>query len=189
MVHVALMTNLLLTIGTLPLIVTLVTTDPARSWPLLALLTPLGTPAVCAAFAVLSQFSSAGSTSVWRTFWSAWRACWRRAATVGLGCAAALVGLGVDTPAAWGRPIGAVAVPVLVVLMVLAVATSLLALVALAGQPQLRVRQLVRACLYLAVRHWYLTIASLLVLVLFELVFASSPAIALGLAAAPLLYV
>jgi uncharacterized membrane protein YesL len=104
-------------------------------------------------------------------------------------CSAALVVLGVDMRAAWDRPIGAVAIPVLAILMVLAVATALLALVALAAQPDLPLRQLVRACLYLAVRYWYLTAASLAVMGLLELLLSTSPAIALGVAATPLLYV
>jgi hypothetical protein len=39
------------------------------------------------------------------------------------------------------------------------------------------------------VRHWYLTLPSLAVLAIFEALLATRPAIALGLAAAPLLYV
>lgn len=41
----------------------------------------------------------------------------------------------------------------------------------------------------LAVRHWPLTLLSLAVLALLQTLFAARPAIALGLAAAPLLYV
>ena len=66
--------------------------------------------------------------------------------------------------AAWGRPIGAVAIPVLVTLMVLVVATALLALVVLAERPTVRLRDALRASLYLAVRRWYLTAVSLAVL-------------------------
>src|SRR5262245_38828672 len=101
MIYVALMTNLLLVVGCLPLVIGLVTTDPARSWPLLALVTPLCTPAVCAAFAVYSAFSAERSTAVVRTFGRAWRSSWRRAATLGALATAAFVVLAVDTHAAW----------------------------------------------------------------------------------------
>ncbi len=119
----------------------------------------------------------------------AWRASARRAIALGAVATAALVVLGVDARAAWGHPIGAVAIPVLLVAMTLIVATSLLALVVLAERPAVRLRDAGRVCVYLAVRRWYLTVASLIVLALLEALLVSSPAIALGLAAAPLLYV
>jgi ABC-type transport system involved in multi-copper enzyme maturation permease subunit len=95
----------------------------------------------------------------------------------------------VDIRAAWGRPIGAVAIPVLAVGMILVVAASLLALVVLAERPTARLRDVLRASLYLAVRHWYLTVFSLAVLALLYSLVASRPALAFGLASAPLLYV
>jgi uncharacterized membrane protein YesL len=188
MAYVALMTNLLLVVGCLPLVVGLIVTDPSRSWPLLALVAPVCAPGACAAFAVLAAFTSEGSTTVVHTFARAWRASLRRATALGAVATAALVVLGVDAHAAWGRPVGAVAIPVLVVAMVLVVATALLALVVVAERPAVRLRDALPVCLYLAVRRWYLTAASLTVLALLETLLASRPAIALGLAAAPLLY-
>lgn len=189
MVYVGLMTNILLAVGGLPLVVGLLTTDPARSWPALALVTPLCAPALCAAFAVLSSYSGTRSTTVVRTYTRAWRASWRRATQLGAGATAALVVFGVDIRAAWGHTVGAVAIPVLVVLMVLVAATALLTLVVIAEQPRVRLRTALRACLYLAVRRCYLTALSLVVLALLYAFFATRPALALGLAAAPLLYV
>jgi uncharacterized membrane protein YesL len=189
LVYLALMTNLLLVLGCLPLVAGLLATDPARSWPLLALAAPLCAPGVCAAFAVLAAFTAERSTAVVRTFGRAWRASLRRAMTLGALATAALVVLGVDIRAAWGRPVGAVAIPVLVVGMVLVVAASLLALVVLAERPTVRLRDALRACLYLAVRRWYFTAFSLAVLGLLAGLVASRPALAFGLAAAPLLYV
>jgi len=186
--YVTLMTNLLLVVGCLPLVVGLIVTDPSRSWPLLALVAPACAPGVCAVFAVLAAFSGEHSTAVVRTFARAWRASLRRATALGAAATAALVVLGVDARAAWGRPVGAAAIPVLAVAMVLVVATALLALVVVAERPAVRLRDALRVCLYLAVRRWYLTGASLAVLALLETLLASRPAIALGLAAAPLLY-
>ena len=48
--YLALATNLLVTAACAPLVVLLLTTDPGRSWPLLALLAPLAGPALCGAF-------------------------------------------------------------------------------------------------------------------------------------------
>jgi len=73
--------------------------------------------------------------------------------------------------------------------MVLAVATALLTLVVLAERPTVRLRDAVRASLYLGVRRWYLTAVSLAVLLLLVQVVAQKPALGLGLVATPLLYV
>lgn len=188
LVYLALITNLLLVISGLPLVAVLLTTDPTRSWPLIALMAPLCAPGVCAAFAVLSAFSADHAAPVVRTFATAWRACLRPATSLGSLTITALVVFGVDTRAAWGRPIGAVAIPMLITAMILTVMTSLLALVAIAERPTIRMRDALRACLYLSLRRWYLTFFSLAVLALFETLVATRPAIAFGLAAAPLLY-
>jgi len=188
-VYGALMANLLLVVGCLPLVVGVIVTDPARSWPLLALLTPGCTPALVGVFAVLASLGDRPSDAgVLRTFGRAWRASWRRATGLGALAVGAVVVLGVDTRWAWGRQIGALVIPVLAVLIVLVLATALLALVVLAERPGVRLRDAVRACGYLAVRRWYLTLVSLTVLGLLVQLVALRPALALGLAAAPLLY-
>jgi len=189
MLYVALATNLLLVASCLPLVAALVTTDPARSWPLLALAAPPCAPALCATFAVLSAFSSERDTTTVRTFITAWRASLRRATTLGALATAALVVFGVDARAAWGSPAGAVAIPMLLTAMILVSATSLLTLVVIAERPTVRLRDALRACLYLALRRWYLTAFSLTVLALLETLVATRPAPAFGLAPAPLLYV
>lgn len=187
--YLVLMTNILLVIACLPMVAGLVATDPVRSWPLLAVVAPFCAPGLAAAFAVFSAFSAEHSTTVVRTFARTWRATWRRATALGALTSATLVVLGVDTRAAWGRPIGAAVIPVLAMVMLLAGSTALLALVAIAERPAARLRDALRACLYLVVRRWYLTLFSLAVLALFEALLAAHPAIALGLAASPLLYV
>jgi uncharacterized membrane protein YesL len=187
--YLALMTNALVTAACAPLVVLLLTTDPGRSWPLIALLGPLAGPALCGAFAVLSAYSQTRSTEVARTFVRVWRASARRSMMLTAGTSALLVVLAVDCRAAWGRPVGALAIPVLVVLMVLAVATTLLALVLLSSRPQLRVRDACRVSVYLAVRHWFLTLLSLFALALLQALLVTRPAIALGVAMAPILYV
>jgi uncharacterized membrane protein YesL len=188
-VYVALMTNLMLVLGCLPFVVGLVVTDPTRSWPLLAVVAPLCAPAVCAAFVVFAAFSADGTTSVVRTFAAAWRSVARRALAIGACVSGALVVLGVDARAVWPSRLGAVAIPVLAILAVLDVATGMLALVAVVERPRARVRDLLRAALYLGVRRWYLTAVSLLVLALLVALVAARPALGFGLAAAPLLYV
>ncbi|MEU8376529.1 hypothetical protein AB0C22_25880 [Micromonospora sp. NPDC048894] len=188
-VHVALVTNLLLVLGCLPLVTLAFTTDAARSWPLYALTAPLCAPGLCAVFAVMSAYSAGDSGGVLRTYGRAWRATARPAMLWTAVAMAALVVLAVDARAAWGHRVGALALPVLATLIVLTVATTLLGLVTVAERPTAPLRDVASACGYLAVRRWYLTVASLLVLALLVQLLAARPAIALGLAAAPLLYV
>jgi uncharacterized membrane protein YesL len=187
--YLTLATNLLLVAGGLPLVVVALTTDVTRSWPLSALAAPLCAPGLCAAFAVVAAYTADRSTAVFTVYLRAWRAVARRAIPLGAASTAVLVVLGVDARVAWGRPIGAVAIPLLVTGMVLTVVTALLALVVLAERPGARLRDTLRVSLYLAVRHWPLTLLSLAVLALLLTLFTARPAIALGLAATPLLYV
>ena len=187
--YLVLMTNLLLVIACLPVVAGLIVTDPTRSWPVLALVAPLSAPALAAAFTVFAEFSAHGTATVVRTFAAAWRSLFRRAATIGALTVGALVVLGVDGRAVWPNPLGAVAIPVIVTLAVLVISTATLALVGVVDRPGARVRDLLRAALYLAVRRWYLTAVSLCVLGLLVALVAARPALGLGLGAAPLLYV
>jgi uncharacterized membrane protein YesL len=197
--YAALISNLLLIIGCAPLVIGLLITDPARSWPLLALAAPLGAPAFVGVFAVMVSLSGPG---IWKpdkegrsrpitpvaTYARAWRTSLRRATTLGAMAMLLLVVLGVDIAWAWGKTIGAAAIPVLVTCMVLVVAVTVLSLVALAERPAARLRDILRPALYLAVRKWHFTILSLGVLVMLLRIIAEKPAIGLGFLAFPLLY-
>jgi uncharacterized membrane protein YesL len=188
-VYTGLVTNLLLVVACLPAVMLLVTTDPLVSWPAYAVVAPLVAPAVTAAFAVFSAFSTEGSTTAVRTFRRAYRTHFRRSLAVGALATAAIVVLAVDIAAVWGARIGAAAIPVFATLIVLVVATTVVALAAVPELRGTRLRDLLRASLYLAVRRWYLSAAALVVLTLLAGVIAARPAVGLGLAAAPLLYV
>jgi uncharacterized membrane protein YesL len=187
-VYAAVMGNLLLIVGCAPLTLGLLITDPARSWPLLALVTPLCLPAVVGVFAVMAALRD-GHPSVLATFARSWRESFKRATVLGAIAVGALVVLGVDLAWAWGGPGGAIAIPVLTVLMLLVASTTMLCLVTLAERPAVRLRDALRACLYLGLRRWYLTGVSLLVLLLLVQIIAARPAIGMGIAAAPLLYI
>ncbi|MEU4623956.1 hypothetical protein AB0G04_28775 [Actinoplanes sp. NPDC023801] len=184
-VHTALLTNLLLAIACAPLVLVVLTTDPGRTWPLLVLFAPLGGPALVAVFTVLKSYPS----PVVKVFWTAWRTSARRALTTGTLATVVLLVLGVDARWAWGRPIGALVLPMITVAMTLIAVTTLLVLVLLADRPGTRLRDAARAGLHLGVRRWYLSLLSLVTLVLFEALLAARPAIAIGVVASPLLYV
>ncbi|MFH8252288.1 DUF624 domain-containing protein [Microbacterium sp. B2969] len=186
-VYLGLMTNALLLVASLPLVVLLVMTDPARSWPLLAIAAPFAAPGVTAAFAVFREHA-AGSTSVARDFVRGWRATWRPAVALGGMLSALVVVLLVDVRFFSDSPFGVVAIPFLGVLTLLALGIGLLAFVAIAEEPGARLRDLLRASAWLAVRRWYLSAVSLLVLAAQAALFASLPAIAIGIAASAALY-
>jgi hypothetical protein len=188
-IQLALVSNMLLVLGCAPLVLLAFTTDTARAWPLYALAAPLCAPGLCGVFAVMSGYSGGQAAGAVRTFGRTWRATARPAMLWAAAATAALVVLGVDARAAWGHRVGALALPVLAMLAVLTAATALLGLVAIAERPGARLRDVARACLYLSVRRWYLTAVSLLVLALLAQFVAARPALGLGFAAAPLLYV
>ncbi|WP_407359201.1 DUF624 domain-containing protein [Microbacterium sp. LTA6] len=187
-VYLGLMSNFLVLLTAAPLVVLLITTDPVLSWPLLALAVPLAAPALTGAFAAFREFGR-GEPQVVRSFFRGWKATWRKGMLIGAAAAASVVVLLVDVRAVAALPASVVVVPVLALLTVVAVATALVALAALAEAPQARLRDILKAALYLSVRRWYLTALSFAVLGVQLALFTTMPAIAIGLTCAPALYV
>jgi uncharacterized membrane protein YesL len=187
-VYLGLMVNFLVVVAAAPLVVLLITTDPALSWPLLALAVPLAAPALTGAFTAFREFGR-GEPQVVRSFLRGWKATWRKGMLIGVAAAASVGVLLVDVRAVAALPASVVVVPVLALLTVIAVATALVALVALAEAPQARLRDMLKAALYLSVRRWYLTALSFAVLGVQFALFTTMPAIAIGLTCAPALYV
>lgn len=187
-VYVAMMTNVMLAVGALPLLVLLVSTDPRSSWPALALAAVLAAPACSAACAVFAAYTDRGATEVVRIFWRSWLRGLRRSLTLGGITVAALIVLVVDIAAVWGHTAGAVAIPIFAMLSLLVLATGMLALVAGSERPRARWRDVARVSVYYAVRRWYFTLLSLAALGLLSYLFIRHPAWAVGLAAAPLCY-
>lgn len=187
-VYLGLMTNLLMVVGCLPFVVLLITTDPAMSWPLLALTAPLGAPAVAAACTTFRE-NARGDNQVVRVFLQAWRETWRHAMLLGAIVVGALVVLIVDLRVIADTAAAVVGVPVLVVLSAAALIVGLLGLVAISEAPTARLRDVLKASLYLGLRRWYFSALSFTVLGLQFALFTTMPAFALGLTAAPALYV
>lgn len=186
-VYLGLMTNVMLAVGSLPLVALLLATDPAVTWPLIAGAAALSAPAVVAAFTVFRDHRE-GSTGVVRVFLAAYRRVWHRAFGLGAAITATAVVALVDVRFFSNSTLGVVFIPLLGVLTVLVLAVGIVALTALAEAPTARLRDILRASAYLALRRWYLTAASLVVLGAYAALFAAMPAMALGVAAAPALY-
>jgi uncharacterized membrane protein YesL len=185
--YLGLMTNLLLVVAASPLVVLLMTSDPAASWPLLAIAAPICAPGLTAAFTVFRDHKR-GGTAVVRSFLAAWRATWRKAMTLGAIVTAVIVVVLVDVRFFATGPMSVVVVPALAIVALVAAAVALVGLVAIAEEPSARLRVVLKASLYLAVRRWYLTVVSLILLALQFALFTTVPAIALGVSMAPALY-
>lgn len=187
-VWAALATNLLVTIGSLPLVVLLLTTDPRSSWPALAVAAVLAAPALTAAFGVFQTVGTGHRHGPVRTFLSAYRRTLGRSLALGALVAGAVTVLVVDVVVLLGTTTGAVTIPLLGVLALLAVATGLVAAVALPDHTDVRLRTILKASVWTVVRRWYLTVPSLVVVTMLAAAFTLHPALALGALAAPLLY-
>lgn len=187
MLYLGLIVNLLLLIACLPLVVLLVTTDPAMSWPMLALAAPLCAPGIAAAFRAFREHGDGGLGPI-RAFAAGLRDTWRPALVVGVAVIAVVAVALVDVRMLSAAPAAVFVVPLLGVLAVLAVAIGILALVAIAEVPRARLRDVFRASAVLGIRRWYLTAASLVALVVQAGVFSAAPAIGLGITASAILF-
>jgi uncharacterized membrane protein YesL len=189
-VYVALATNAALAVALSPLLFVLVVVpDVAAGWPVLVLLVGMvGAPALAATAAVFHAASVDGSTAAFRAFARAWVRTAPRAVPLGAVAGAVLVVVGVDAVALRGTSWGALTLPLLMVLALLVVAVSVLGTVALAERPDVRLRQVLRASLWLAIRRWPFTLVSLGVLLVLGAAIVLRPALGVGLAASPLLY-
>lgn len=192
MIYLALIVNLLLVLTCLPLVALLVTTDPAYSWPLLAVAAPLASPGIAAAFRAFREHGALSRTGTGlgpvRAFFAGLRETWWRALVIGAAVAGVVVVLLVDVRTLSSTSAGVFTVPLLGVLALVAIAAGLVALVAVAEVPTARLRDVVRASLYLSLRRWYLTAVSLAALAAQAAVFAAAPALAAGLTASAALF-
>lgn len=190
-VYVGLMTNVLLAVACSPLLAALaIVRDPFASWPFFVVLSSLCAPALGGAFRCFAALDE-GSTVVFRTFWHGYRRTAARATAVWVAGAAAVSMLAVDavvvSRTAWGPAL----TPFFATAAALVVAVTFAVIVLLAESPGAasRLRALVRPCLYLVARRWYLAAATLVVLGLAVAVILVKPVIGLLLLCSPLLYV
>jgi uncharacterized membrane protein YesL len=190
MLYLAFMTNVLLAVSNLPLLFLFVATDVRATWlPVLAL-APFLAISLAAAFSVFQRFTVDGTVSVVREFVRAWANQARRAGATGAVAGFGLFVLAVDVTAVSDTSLGAAATPLFLTLMALLVSTALHVLVGIVlGVEARNARALWKACLFFAVRRWYLTIMSLFALLLLVSFVYATPAWGAGLLASPTLYV
>ncbi|GAB7193452.1 hypothetical protein NUM3379_41620 [Kineococcus sp. NUM-3379] len=164
-VYAGLGVNVLLLVATSPLLVPLVSVaDPVRSWPFFLVLSACTAPAVAAAFGCFAVLRAEGELRPVRDFCRCWRRTARRSLAVWAVGAAAVAVLGADVAFVSGTPAGPVLVPLLLVLTALAVVASLTALAGVVAVPAARTGALLRAGVFLAVRHWLAGVLALVLL-------------------------
>ncbi|MFG6404102.1 ferredoxin-NADPH reductase [Microbacterium sp. P04] len=187
MVYLFLIVNVSLVVACLPFVVALVTTDPALSWPLLAVTAPLCAPGIAAAFRAFREYDEGGRTPI-RAFVAGLRDTGLRALVLGFAVTAVVVIALIDVRAVSNSDVGVLLVPMLGVAVVIAVAVGLTALVALAEVPTARWADVLRASAYLSLKRWYFTALSLFAVGAQAALFTTAPAIALGITASAALY-
>lgn len=192
--YLGLMTNVLIAATALPLLIVLMTTDPRHTWPAVAVCAVLAVPALPAAFKVFALHSDEGERAVVRPFFRAWWGNLRRSLLIGAMLVGAVTVLAVDIvwvmrhDAATGSQVGAIAVPIFAILIVLSLFAGLGALVGILERPDASLFRLLKAALYLMLRRWYLALVSLACGGVFVLILAERPALGMGVVATPLLY-
>ncbi|GAA3222740.1 hypothetical protein [Nonomuraea helvata] len=189
-VHTGLVTNVLLTIACAPLLAALaIVRDPLASWPFFAALSSLCAPALTGAFRCFAELGE-GSAAVFRPFWDGYRRAAGRSLIVWAAGAAAVSVLAVDAVAVARTAWGPALVPFFATAAALVVAAVVATLALLAEQRDgsVRLRDLVRPCLYLVARRWYLAAANVAVLGLAVAVILLKPVIGVLLLCSPLLY-
>ncbi|GAA3578876.1 hypothetical protein GCM10022419_070400 [Nonomuraea rosea] len=188
-VYVGLMTNVLLAVACAPLLAALaIVRDPLASWPFFAALSPLCAPALTGAFACFAALGEGGTAVVLRPFWDGYRRGGGRAALVWAGGAAAVSVLGLDAAVVARTGWGPAFVPFFGTAAALVAAVTVALLVLLAEPGSRPVRALLRPCVYLVARRWYLAALNLVVLGLAGYVVLTRPVIGVLLLGAPLLY-
>lgn len=184
--HLGLMTSFLVLLSTAPFVATVFLIPSVI--PLVASGVLLA-PAVAASFAVFRAWSEEGDQRVVRTFVASWWANRRRTLMIGAMTSSVVGILVVDMVWAWGHPIGALLIPVLVVAALMAVCTAIAMVAALDDHPRARVRDLLGLSFYATARGWLLSATTVAAILVLLAIIGASPALGLGLATAPVLYV
>ncbi|MDQ1171767.1 hypothetical protein QE430_000074 [Microbacterium testaceum] len=186
-VYLGLIVNVMLAVACAPFLIVAMTTDPAASWPLLLLTAPLCAPALAGALTAFRAHSM-GEGRVVRVFWAGWRRTAGKSLAIGALAAVVVTLALIDVRAVATASWGVLVVPLCLSVVLLALAVAPVALTALVEAPGTPLRVLLSTAAVFAVRRWYLSAVSLLVLAGQAVLFTTSPALALGLTAAPALY-
>ena len=186
--YTGLAVNLCLGAANLPLLAGIaLVPDPAAAWPFFVLVSVTIAPSIVGAFAAFDA-ANAGETTPFRDFWRAWRGGLKRSAVVGCTLVALELAIGFDLMIVAGSPIGALLTPIVIVVLLLALATSTLVLAAISNTDASLARQ-VRASVFLVIRCWPLSLLTLAALGGTVALVLAQPLLGMLLGVSPLLFI
>lgn len=183
--------NVLLAVANAPLVLCLaLVADPAAAWPFFLALSVTVAPSLAGLFAAFRSLNDdGGAVKPVGAFLRGYKRSFRRAAALGFAAVAVLMFLGVDLSIVQAMPVAAVLIPLIVVT---AAVTASLCVTAISGVvllPEARLKSLIKACLYICVQRWYLSLAMLVLLGIIVAAAVLQPVLGVALAPAPLLFV
>lgn len=180
----------LVALGNLPILIfTQVVIGPLDFWPILFGLGITVGPSLCAGFWSFTQCQVTGESKPVRFFLAGYRTTWRQALGIWVPTVGLFMFLFVDVLAVWGTQFAVLLGPLFAVLGLLGLATSLIAMVAVA-QPdhELTVVATLKLSLLLAVRKFPLTLVSLILVAVWVTISLARPVIGLFLISGFVLY-
>lgn len=190
-VYTFLAVNVLLAVTNAPLVFFLYAViEPAASWPFFLALSLTVLPSLGGAFAAFHALRAEESVSrPVAAFFSGYRAAFRRAALTGVAAVVVLFVLGLDLILVAGLPAGAVLIPVLVLAVAAAIVVAVNVAAGAVLLPAARLRDLLKAALYISVRRWYLSFAALALLGIVAGAALVQPVLGVALIPSPLLFI
>lgn len=190
-VYTFLAVNVLLAVTNAPLVFFLyAVVEPAVSWPFFLALSVTVLPSLGGAFAAFHALRGEETVSrPFAAFFAGYRSVFRRTALTGLAAVVVLAVLGLDLVLAAALPAGAVLVPLLVLGIAFVVVVAVHMAAGAVLLPSARLRNLLKAALYISVRRWYLSLAALVLLGVVAGAALVQPVLGIALAPAPLLFV
>ena len=183
--------NVLMAFANAPLVLCLaLVADPAAAWPFFLALSVTIPPSLAALFAAFKALHDDGAAvKPVAAYLTAYRRGFRKTAPLGLAAVAILLFLGVDLVIVQTMPAAALLVPVILVAAAATLAVTMTAIVGVVLHPETRLKNLLKAALYLAVQRWYLSLATLVLLGIIATAAILQPVLGIALAPAPLLFV
>jgi len=183
--------NVLMAFANAPLVLCLaLVADPAAAWPFFLALSVTIPPSLTGLFAAFQALHDDGAAvKPFAAYLTAYRRGFRKTAPLGLAAVAILLFLGVDLVIVQTMPAAALLVPVILVAAAATLAVTMTAIAGVVLHPETRLKNLLKAALYLAVQRWYLSLATLVLLGIIATAAILQPVLGIALAPAPLLFV
>lgn len=183
--------NVLLAAANAPLVLCLaVVADPVAAWPFFLALSVTVPPSLAGLFAAFRALNDdGGAVRPVAAFLRGYKRSFRRAAPLGLAAVALLLLLGIDLTIVQAMAAAVVLVPLMVVAAAVTLSLTGTAIAGVVLLPEVTLKSILKASLYLSIRRWYLSLAMLVLLGIIVSAAVLQPVMGVALAPAPLLFV